>query len=230
MSPKVLPLARRRGPYRSGASLPHVAALAFTAALALAGCANGADGTTAENGAGTTVVDGVAESATSSAETVTVTSTIEPTGEPNSGTTAQDSSSAAALTQAQCEPSSVPVSTNAATIAPPLPGATWSVYQTGNLCGTLGYAELATTGGTGSSPTQLLLYNDGEFLGTGITCNALGQVTGSTGDSISVQYRWPLGNDSNASMSGRANVTFQWNGSSVDLVGDLPQDAIGSSC
>lgn len=222
MSPKILPLAHRRRLYRSGASMPHAVALAFTAALVLAGCTNGEDGTTA--------ADGDAERATSSAATVTVTSTIEPTAEPDSGTTAQASPSAAAPTRTQCEPSSVPVSTNAANIAPPLQGVTWSVYQTGNLCGTLGYAELATAGGTGSSPTQLLLYNDGEFLGTGITCNALGQVTGSTDDSISVQYRWPVGNDSNANMSGRANVTFQWNGSSVDMVGDLPQDAIGSSC
>lgn len=214
MSPKVLPLT----------------ALAFTAALALAGCANGGDGTTAAEGSGTTVAEGTAGQATSSAGTVTVTSTVEPTAEPDHATPADTSPLAPAPTQTQCDPSSVPVSSNAASIAPPLPGVAWSVYQTGNLCGTLGYSELATTGGTGSSPTQLLLFNRGEFLGTGIKCNALGQVTGSTDDSVSVQYRWPVGDDSNANMSGRAKVTFQWNGSSVDMVGDLPQDALGSSC
>ncbi|MCD2262445.1 LppP/LprE family lipoprotein [Dietzia aurantiaca] len=143
------------------------------------------------------------------------TSTSEPAPEP---------------TPTECSPSSVPVATDAAGIAPPLPGASWSVWQTDNLCGPLGYAELATTGGTGSSPTQLLLYNEGEFLGTGIRCNALGQVTGSTEDSVSVQYRWPVGNDSNANMSGRADVMFRWNGSSVDMIGSLPLEKFGAGC
>lgn len=157
--------------------------------------------------------------------TVTAESSAAATPESSTATTTVTAEQSSSPTQVDCSPSSVPVASDAAGIAPPLPGETWSVWQTGNLCGTLGYAELATTGGTGSSPTQLLLYNNGKFLGTGIKCNALGQVSGSTDESVTVQYRWPQGMDSNANMTGRASVTFAWNGSSVDMLGNLPAEA-----
>lgn len=198
-----------------------LAAIVFTATLALAGCTNG-QGQTGEK------QDSAAASAAPPATTVTVTAT-----EPTASSPVESSgnpSPQSGVTSKECSPSTVPVATDAAGIAPPFPDRAWSIWQTGNLCGQLGYAELATAGGTGSSPTQLLLYNEGEFLGTGIRCNALGQVTGSTPDSVTVQYRWPIGSDSNANMSGRTDVTFQWNGSSVDMIGNLPQDAVGTAC
>lgn len=211
------PMTTPRGSGRlRGRRATRVAAIAFTTTLALAGC-SGADSA------------GSSEDAVStpSAETVTVTATAtaEPGPEQNAepGSTIEE---APETTQSECSPASVPLATDAASIAQPFPDRSWSVWQSGNLCGPLGYAELATEGGTGSSPTQLLLYNEGRFLGTGIKCNALGQVTGSTPDSVSVQYRWPVGDDSNANMSGRATVTFQWNGSSVDMIGTLPQEAL----
>lgn len=188
-----------------------VVAAGFALTIALAGCSGGQ---TSDDTA-----------ATPTQETVTVTATAgrgaEPSEQPTS-TTEQSPSP----TQAGCSPSEVPVATDAAGITQPFPDRSWTVWRTGNLCGTLGYAELATEGGTGSSPSQLLLYNEGRFLGTGIACNSLGQVTDSTDDSVSVQYRWPVGDDSNANMRGRATVTFHWNGSSVDMLGDLPQDAL----
>ena len=58
----------------------------------------------------------------------------------------------------------------------------------------------------------------------------LGQVTSSNYDSVTVGYRWPVGNDSNANMTGRASVTFRWNGSSVDMLGELPPEAFGLPC
>lgn len=193
------------------ARVVRVGAVAFAATLVLAGCAGGQNGEEA--------------SEPPPPETITVTSTVDPTAEP-----APSPEPDPEPAPVDCSPSDVPVSTDAASIAPPLPGHSWTVWQTGNLCGTLGYAELATAGGTGSSPTQLLLYNEGEFLGTGIRCNALGQVSGSTEDSVSVQYRWPIGNEGNANMRGRATVTFQWNGSSVSMLGELPQEAMPPIC
>ena len=225
MNPRTLPLEPRRRRDRMAASTSHTVALVFTAALALAGCANGG-----AVGEGATAADDASEAPATSGETVTVTSTIDPTAESDADTTTQASSQEPSPTRSECSSSSVSVATDSASIAPPFPDRSWSVTQTSNLCGSLGYVELATSGGTGSSPTQLLLYNEGKLLGTGIRCNALGQVTGSTDDSVSVQYRWPVGNDSNANMSGRADVTFQWNGSSVDMIGDLPRDAIGTAC
>lgn len=189
-------------------------AIAFAATLVLAGCSGGE---TAEDAASASTA-----ASTPTQETVTVTAEASAAPTPSSSTTEQSTAPA----PPQCSPESVPVASDAATIAPPFPDRGWVVWRTGNLCGTLGYAELATEGGTGSSPTQLLLYNDGEFLGTGIRCNALGEVSGSTADSVTVGYRWPIGDDSNANMRGRATVTYQWNGSSVDMIGDLPQEAL----
>lgn len=211
MNPSTPPRDHAQLREQSEAGAVRVAAVAFAAALVLAGCAGGQNGEEA--------------SEPPPPETVTVTSTIEPSTEP-----ARAPEPDPTPAPVQCSPSAVPVSADATSIPPPLPGHSWTVWQTGNLCGTLGYAELATAGGTGSSPTQLLLYNEGEFLGTGIRCNALGQVTGSTDDSVSVQYRWPIGNDSNANMRGRATVTFQWNGSSVSMLGELPQEAMPPIC
>lgn len=192
----------------------HGVAIAFTATLVLAGCSGGA--TTEEATSASTAAS------TPTQETVTVTAEASAATTPSSSTTERSTAPA----PPQCSPESVPVASDAATIAQPFPDRGWAVWQTGNLCGTLGYAELLTAGGTGSSPTQLLLYNNGEFLGTGIKCNALGQVSGSTADSVTVGYRWPIGDDSNANMRGRATVTYQWNGSSVDMIGDLPAEAL----
>lgn len=192
---------RRRGSF---------AAVAVASTLILAGCA----GEQTAN-----------DTAPASVETVTVTATA--TGEPSNAPTPTSEPTPA---QVQCSPDTVPVSSDAAEIAPPLPGGSWTVWRTGNLCGTLGYAELATAGGTGSSPTQLLLYNEGRFLGTGIRCNALGQVTSSDASSVTVQYRWPVGDDGNSNMRGRALVVFRWNGSSVDMIGSLPAEATGGNC
>lgn len=188
-----------------------VAVTTFALPLILASCSGGeASDTTA---------------ATDAQETVTVTATTEPDVQPTQQPTSTPVQ-APSTTPTACTPSEVTVATDAARIAQPFPDNAWAVWQTGNLCGTLGYAELVTEGGTGSSPTQLLLYNEGRFLGTGITCNSLGHVTDATDDSVSVEYRWPVGDDSNANMRGRATVTFHWNGSSVDMLGELPQEAL----
>lgn len=208
MNPSMTPRGHER---LRGRRTSPVAAVAFAAALVLAGCAGGE---TAEDAA-----------STPTPETVTVTATAEPSTEPDAEPTTP-TDQPPDPTPPPCSPESVPVTTDATKIAPPFPDRGWTVWQTGNLCGSLGYAELATEGGTGSSPTQLLLYNNGQFLGTGITCNALGQVRGSTADSVTVGYRWPIGDDSNSNMRGRATVTYQWNGSSVDMIGDLPQEAL----
>lgn len=215
---------RRRDQLRDRPRRPiaRAAAIVFAGALVLAGCADD------QNMTGANPDDGSASSPPP-AETVTVTATAEPSATSPVQSSAQPTTEPEP-TPTECSPSAVPVANDAAGIAPPFPDRSWTVWQTGNLCSPLGYAELATAGGTGSSPTQLLLYNEGEFLGTGIRCNALGQVIGSTADSVTVQYRWPVGNDSNANMSGRADVTFQWNGSSVDMIGNLPQDATGTAC
>ena len=166
-----------------------------------------------------------------SVETVTVTAPPDAENRPGAPATSPPSSDRRTEpAQSTCSQDAVPVTAHAGEIEPPFPGETWIVEQAGNLCGPLGYAALATLGGTGSSPTQLLLYNEGEFLGTGVRCGLVGEVTGSTAESVTVTYRWPVGDESNAQMSGRAEVTFYWNGSSVDMIGDLPREATLGRC
>lgn len=48
----------------------------------------------------------------------------------------------------------------------PFPDVGWTVGETGNLCGNLGYVFLETEGGTASSPTEVLLYHHGEQVAT----------------------------------------------------------------
>ena len=226
MDPSTSPRRRDHRRIRPGTPVLRATGIVFSAALVLAGCsAGGDDATAAQDDAG---------SAAAAPSTVTVTASSESPTAPDTASATSESRTTSTTTTAPttppCDPATVPVAENAASIAQPFPDRGWTVYSSSNLCGTLGYAELATQGGTGSSPTQLLLYNYGEFLGTGISCNALGQVIGSTDQSVSVEYRWPEPGDSNADMSGRANVMFQWNGSSVDMVGALPNEVTGGAC
>lgn len=121
-----------------------------------------------------------------------------------------------------------------ARIAPPLPGVSWVPTQANfNSCNDLSYVVLDTDRGTGSSPDQLLLFGpEGRFLGTGIRCNvAFQQVTGSGTDFVTVTYRYPRSeNESNAAVSGRADVTFRWNGSRVVMEGTLPYEVTRGEC
>ncbi|KAA0918506.1 hypothetical protein [Dietzia sp. ANT_WB102] len=48
----------------------------------------------------------------------------------------------------------------------PFPGVGWTVGKSANLCGNLGFLFLETRGGTGSSPTKVLLYHHGAQVAT----------------------------------------------------------------
>ncbi|MGJ0119285.1 LppP/LprE family lipoprotein [Williamsia sp. MIQD14] len=121
-----------------------------------------------------------------------------------------------------------------AKIAPPLPGVSWVPTRANfNSCNSLSYVVLDTDRGTGSSPDQLLLFGpEGRFVGTGIKCNvAFQDVTGSGPDFVNVTYRYLRNeNESNAGASGRAYVTFRWNGSRVVMEGTLPYEVTRGEC
>lgn len=61
---------------------------------------------------------------------------------------------------------SVDVQRIAAQTPGPFPGVGWTVGQSGNLCGELGYLFLETAGGTVSSPTRVVLFHRGEQVAT----------------------------------------------------------------
>ncbi len=184
--------------------------------------------------------------ATPTTPTVTRTETAVPTTaaaspvddtEANATTAPDTGIPGAPATSRVCRPvggNSVQIDAAIATIAPPLPGVSWVPTRANfDSCNDLSYVVLDTDRGTGSSPDQLLLFGpEGRFLGTGIRCNvAFQQVTGSGTDFVNVTYRYPRSEkESNAAVSGRADVTFRWNGSRVVMEGTLPYAVTRGEC
>jgi hypothetical protein len=93
-------------------------------------------------------------------------------------------------------------------------------------CADLSWSLVTLEYATVSSPTAVLLFHDGSYLGTA-TSKAYGftpSVERTADDAIAVTYRFPQGDEANADAAGRATATFTWNAEteSVDLAGDLP--------
>ncbi|PZU03160.1 MAG: hypothetical protein DI630_05300 [Gordonia sp. (in: high G+C Gram-positive bacteria)] len=119
-----------------------------------------------------------------------------------------------------------------AQIAPPMPGVNWVRGESNaGTCSLLTFVALHTQGGTGSSPNQLLLFRGGDFLGTGTTCNLSYQmITGAADDQIDVRYRYIVADEPNAAPQGEVNVAYRWNGSGIDMIGELPDAVTDGKC
>lgn len=109
-----------------------------------------------------------------------------------------------------------------------VPDAEWVAIDTETYdpCADLSWVTLTIRSGTASSPSQQMLFHDGEYLGTttkeGI---AFSPATVRLSDSaIQVTYRWAKEGESNAGASGRAVSTYSWNPNteSVDHAGEWP--------
>ncbi|ABG96604.1 MULTISPECIES: LppP/LprE family lipoprotein [Rhodococcus] len=100
----------------------------------------------------------------------------------------------------------------------------------GGDCPALLWATAETPMGTVSSPTQVLFFHDGAYLGTATAESyAYTRVVESTGDSVSVQYRWLGEQDANCCPSGGpAVITYSWDGSRVVMEQPLPQEMLDS--
>ncbi|ORM37700.1 hypothetical protein BFL43_03280 [Williamsia sp. 1135] len=143
-----------------------------------------------------------------------------------------NSPAASPLSSATCDVDTVTIDSAIAQIAPPMPGVGWVEGESNvNTCASLTYVTLDTEGGTVSSPYQLLLFHDGEFLGTGTSCNLSYQtVAATTDDRIDVRYRYLVGDEANADPQGEAYVSYHWNGSGVDMLGELPEAVTRGDC
>lgn len=109
-----------------------------------------------------------------------------------------------------------------------VPDAEWVAIDTETYdpCADLSWVTLTIRGGTASSPSQQMLFHDGEYLGT-TTQEGIGfsPATVRLSDSaIQVTYRWAKEGESNAGASGRAVSTYSWNPNteSVDHAGEWP--------
>ncbi|PXW30199.1 UNVERIFIED_CONTAM: LppP/LprE lipoprotein [Williamsia faeni] len=122
---------------------------------------------------------------------------------------------------------------NAITEIPtPVPGGQWVPGDSNfDSCDDFTYVTLDTLGGTVSSPQQLMFFHYHEFLGTGTACNLpYQQVTGTDDNQVHVTYRYIVGDEANASPQGLVSVTYRWNGSGVDMIGELPPAVTGGRC
>lgn len=104
----------------------------------------------------------------------------------------------------------------------------WSLYSQGDPCATLAWAMAVPDGATGSSPTTVLFFHDGAYLGTATArpyaftdIDPYAQLD----DTVTVSYRWLRDGEATAEVSGGpALVRYRWNGSSVDMLDSLPPE------
>src|SRR5699024_4728360 len=74
----------------------------------------------------------------------------------------------------------------------PFEGVGWTVGETGNLCGNLGYLFLETEGGTASSPTKVLLYHHGEQVATQPADDVRVLLGGHSDFHVALRFQEPL--------------------------------------
>ncbi|BDZ48509.1 hypothetical protein GCM10025867_07500 [Frondihabitans sucicola] len=95
-------------------------------------------------------------------------------------------------------------------------------------CAALSWSVVTIEGSTPSSPYAILLFHDGEYLGTAtsVPYGFSPVIARGSDDAISVTYRYAQGTDSNADPSGRATATYRWNAATgrVDMRGSTPPD------
>lgn len=177
----------------------------------------------------TTVTSAVADNATSTPAASPV-----PDGGPPPAQTTAEQPGPQTVSDPSCQVggNSVVIDSAIAQIAPPMAGVSWVPTESNfNSCSDFVYVQLETEGGTASSPYQLLLFHDGRFLGTGTSCNLGYQtVTGSDDDQVDVTYRYIVADEPNAAPQGEASVTYRWNGSGVEMIGELPGALTHGEC
>lgn len=93
-------------------------------------------------------------------------------------------------------------------------------------CASLSWITVTLEGATASSPYHILLFHNGEYLGTA-TAKAYGfspKVSRVDDSEIAVTYRWPMEGEGNAEASGTTQAGFRWDEGAQKVVmsGDVP--------
>lgn len=111
----------------------------------------------------------------------------------------------------------------------PYPGldAPWGPFSSQyDPCAALSWITVTLEGATVSSPYHILLFHNGEYLGTA-TAKAYGfspRISRVNDSEIAVTYRWPKDGESNAAASGKSQAGFRWDegAQKVIMSGDVP--------
>lgn len=93
-------------------------------------------------------------------------------------------------------------------------------------CSALSWITVTLEGATASSPYHILLFHNGEYLGTA-TAKAYGfspRISRVDDSEIAVTYRWPKEGEGNAAASGTTQAGFRWDEGAQKVVmsGDVP--------
>ena len=158
-------------------------------------------------------------SETTTPQTTTVTQTVRQEPAPKSTAAASDS----------CGPDQQAAYAEAMSKLDPLPGYNqpWRLADSGyDSCAALSWMTVTIEGATVSSPYHILLFHNGEYLGTG-TFEAYGfapRIKQVSDSEIAVTYRWPRAGEGNAEASGTTRAGFHWDEDLQECVmtGDVP--------
>jgi len=171
--------------------------------------------------------------------TRTVTQTVAPTAAATSTPSAAASTPAPVRTP---QPSATPtcgaedptsaIQQAADRLGPPadIAGATWgtAAAERGGYdpCAALSWVVLRPETSSGSSPSAILLFHDGGYLGTATKVQYAFEpdVSRTSDTALSVTYRYPRDGESNAEAGGRAVATYRWDDAAgrVVMTGDVP--------
>ncbi|MGM7648706.1 LppP/LprE family lipoprotein [Nocardia sp. JW2] len=92
-------------------------------------------------------------------------------------------------------------------------------------CGQLLWVR-AVGGNSAGAPIHILFFHDGKYLGTATSeAYAFTYVAGASGNSVTVNYKWLVGDEPFAApQGGPAAITYSWTGSGVAMSGPLPSE------
>ncbi|WP_182840999.1 LppP/LprE family lipoprotein [Corynebacterium falsenii] len=102
----------------------------------------------------------------------------------------------------------------------------WAMLDGYDDCAALSYIVITIEGATGSSPFQIMLFHNGQYLGTA-TKKAFGfgpTVTRESDSLISVIFHWARPGEGTANRSGESYAQFAWDDQQgkVVMTGDAP--------
>lgn len=110
----------------------------------------------------------------------------------------------------------------------PFMASAWQLDEQGDPCATLAWATARIADATSSSPETVLFFHDNTYLGTATAEQyAFTTVVDQLPDTVAVSYKWINPGDANANPTGGpALVRYRWNGSSVDMLDQLPPEVL----
>lgn len=214
-------------PTRTRPTRTALCAAALAVVLPLAACADDSEG-----GDGDAPVLTTAEETSAAAQPETSGTQQSEQAQPTTGAESAAADASAAGRDSGCGDISAEEAMNtgvAQAPAPPYDNAGWATgYADPTVgfdpCADLSWIAVPIEGATGSSPTLVMLYHKGEYLGTTTSeAHWIGDIRRDSDSQITVEHRFPKEGEGTANASGRTDATFTWNGEKVVMTGEVPE-------